>query len=61
MQSRPVQGRNVTLQIPLPHVPPLILAVMPLASSTDAATLADMEQHLLDILIVTSRPDVSLT
>lgn len=32
------------LQIPLPHVPPLILAVMPLASSTDTATLAALEQ-----------------
>ena len=44
------------LQIPLPHVPPLILAVMPLASSTDAATLADMEQHLLNILIASEKP-----
>ncbi|KAH9018586.1 hypothetical protein EDB85DRAFT_1897086 [Lactarius pseudohatsudake] len=43
------------LQMPLPHVPPLILAVMPLASSTDAATLADMECHLLDILLASEK------
>ncbi|KAH9015478.1 hypothetical protein EDB84DRAFT_1679909 [Lactarius hengduanensis] len=43
------------LQIPLPHVPPLILAVMPLASSTDAATIAAMEQRLLDILIASEK------
>lgn len=40
-----------TLQIPLPHVPPLILAVTPLASSTDAAMLANLESELLDILL----------
>ena len=40
-----------TLQIPLPHIPPLILAVVPLASSTDAAMLANFEQQLLDILL----------
>jgi hypothetical protein len=44
------------LQIPLPHVPPLILAVMPLASSTDAASLAAMEQRLLEILILSDKP-----
>ena len=44
------------LQIPLPHVPPLILAVMPLASSTDAATLAVMEQQLLEILLASEKP-----
>ncbi|KAH8977094.1 hypothetical protein EDB92DRAFT_2002633 [Lactarius akahatsu] len=43
------------LQIPLPHVPPLILAVMPLASSTDATTLADMECRLLDILLASEK------
>ncbi|KAH9016984.1 hypothetical protein EDB85DRAFT_1897861 [Lactarius pseudohatsudake] len=43
------------LQIPLPHVPPLILAVMPLASSTNAIALADMEQHLLDILLASEK------
>ncbi|KAI9443778.1 hypothetical protein H4582DRAFT_2053569 [Lactarius indigo] len=43
------------LQIPLPHVPPLILAVIPLASSTDATALADMEQHLLDILLASEK------
>jgi hypothetical protein len=40
-----------TLQIPLPHIPPLILAVVPLASSTNAATLANYEQQLLQILL----------
>jgi hypothetical protein len=44
------------LQIPLPHVPPLILAVMPLASSTDAATLANLEQQLLAILLGSDPP-----
>jgi hypothetical protein len=44
------------LQIPLPHIPPLILAVMPLASSTDAATLAAMEQRLLEILLLSDKP-----
>ncbi|KAI0301414.1 hypothetical protein BC826DRAFT_1102007 [Russula brevipes] len=39
------------LQIPLPHVPPHILAVMPLASTTDTATLVEMEQHLLHVLL----------
>ena len=45
-----------TLQIPLPHVPPLILAVMPLASSTDAATLAEMEKRLLEVLLTSDKP-----
>ena len=44
------------LQIPLPHVPPLILAVMPLASSTDAAPLAALEQKLLEFLIISEKP-----
>jgi hypothetical protein len=44
------------LQIPLPHIPPLVLAVMPLASSTDAATLAAMEQKLLTLLILSDKP-----
>ncbi|KAI0282652.1 hypothetical protein BC826DRAFT_921590 [Russula brevipes] len=39
------------LQIPLPHVPPHILAVMPLASTTDTATLVEMEQRLLQVLL----------
>jgi len=39
------------LQIPLPHVPLLILAVVPLASSTNAETLAIFEQQLLHILL----------
>ena len=39
------------LQIPLPCVPPLVLAVVPLASSTNAETLAKLEQQLLDILL----------
>jgi hypothetical protein len=44
------------LQIPLPHVPPLILAVVPLASSTDSTTLAAMEQQLLEILLLAEKP-----
>ena len=44
------------LQIPLPHIPPLILAVMPLASSTDATTLAAMEEKLLKILLLSDKP-----
>lgn len=43
------------LQIPLPHVPPLILAVMPLASSTDSTMLATMEQDLLTILLASEQ------
>jgi len=39
------------LQIPLPHVLPLILAVVPLASSTNAETLAIFKQQLLCILL----------
>ena len=39
------------LQIPLPYVPPLILAVVPLASSTNAETLANFEKELLHILL----------
>jgi hypothetical protein len=39
------------LQIPLPYVPPLVLAVMPLASSTDAATLAGFKKQLLCVLL----------
>jgi hypothetical protein len=44
------------LQIPLPHIPCLVLAVMPLASSTDAATLAHMEQQLLQIVLASDKP-----
>lgn len=44
------------LQIPLPHIPPLVLAVMPLASSTNSASLAAMEQRLLEILILSEKP-----
>ncbi|KAI0258486.1 hypothetical protein BC834DRAFT_797740, partial [Gloeopeniophorella convolvens] len=40
-----------TLQILLPHVPPLILAVMPIASTTSAADVAAMDRRLLDILL----------
>ena len=39
------------LQIPLPYVPPLVLAVVPLASSTNVAMLADFEKRLLNILL----------
>jgi hypothetical protein len=44
------------LQIPLPHVPPLVLAVMPLVSSTDSASLTAMEQWLLKILLLCEKP-----
>jgi hypothetical protein len=50
-ESLATKVRLWVLQIPLPHVPPLILAVMPLASSTDAATLANFEERLLHILL----------
>jgi len=43
------------LQIPLPYVPPLILAVVPLASSTNAEMLANFEQQLLHILLGTDK------
>lgn len=39
------------LQIPLPHVPPLILAMVPLVSSTSAEVLANFERQLLHILL----------
>ena len=45
-----------TLQIPLLHVPPLILAVILLTSSTDATTLAEMEQQLLEVLLTSDKP-----
>jgi len=44
------------LQIPLPYVPPLVLVVVPLASSTNVAMLADFEQQLLHILLGSDRP-----
>jgi hypothetical protein len=44
------------LQIPLPHIPCLILAIMPLLSSTDTATLAQMEQHLLYTMLASDKP-----
>lgn len=55
-ESLATKVRLWVLQIPLPHVPPLILAVMPLASSTDAATLANFEQRLLNILLGSDKP-----
>lgn len=39
------------LQIPLPYVPPLVLAVVPLTASTNSATLANLEQQLLHVLM----------
>jgi hypothetical protein len=50
-ESLATKVRLWVLQIPLPRVPPLILAVMPLVSSTDTATLANFEQKLLHILL----------
>jgi len=44
------------LKIPLPRIPPLILAVIPLRSSTDAATLASLEQQLLHTLLACEKP-----
>lgn len=44
------------LQIPLCCVPPLILAVIPHASSMDATSLAAMEQWLLKVLIASKNP-----
>jgi hypothetical protein len=36
-----------TLQIPLPHVPPLILAIMPIATKTDADQLSSWDLMIL--------------
>ena len=50
-ESLATKLRLWVLQIPLPYVPPLVLAVVPLTSSTKASTLADFEQQLLQILL----------
>ncbi|KDQ59295.1 hypothetical protein JAAARDRAFT_715845, partial [Jaapia argillacea MUCL 33604] len=39
------------VQIPLPAVPPLVLAVVPIAGSTTAVKLFRMEKELLDCLL----------
>ena len=45
-----------TLQIPLPHVPPAILAVAAISSRTSASTLAQMDEDLLRILMKREEP-----
>ncbi|CAA7265602.1 unnamed protein product [Cyclocybe aegerita] len=40
-----------TLSIPLPHVPPLVLAASPIALKTNAKELATMEEKLLKLVI----------
>jgi hypothetical protein len=44
------------LQIPLPHVPPLILAVMPLASSTDSCYTCCHGTRAPELLILSDKP-----
>ena len=39
-----------TLQIPLAHVPPLIIAVAAISSTTNSSTLARMDEDLLRVL-----------
>lgn len=45
-----------TLQIPLSHVPPLILAVAAISSATDSSTLARMDEALLRVLLKHEEP-----
>ena len=40
-----------TLQIPLAHVPPLIIAVAAISSTTNSSTLARMDEDLLRVLL----------
>lgn len=45
-----------TLQIPLSHVPPLIVAVAAISSRTDSSTLARMDENLLRVLMQNDEP-----
>ena len=45
-----------TLQIPLSHVPPLILTVAAISSATNLSTLAQMDEDLLRILLKQEEP-----
>ena len=45
-----------TLQIPIPHVPPLIVAVAAISSATNSSTLAQMDEDLLRILMKHEEP-----
>jgi hypothetical protein len=45
-----------TLQIPISHVPPLIVAVAAISSATDSSTLAQMDEDLLRILMKCEEP-----
>lgn len=45
-----------TLQIPLAHVPPLILAVSAISSATQSSTLAQMDEDLLRVLLKQEEP-----
>jgi len=49
--SKATKLRLWTLSIPLPNIPPLILAAKPIGSKNNAKELAKMEQHLLELLI----------
>jgi hypothetical protein len=45
-----------TLQIPLPHVPPAIIAVAAISSRTSSSMLAQMDEDLLHILMQREEP-----
>ena len=45
-----------TLQIPLAHVPPLILAVAAISPTTNSSTLARMDEDLLRVLLKQEEP-----
>jgi hypothetical protein len=45
-----------TLQIPLPHVPPAIIAVAAISSRTSSSMLAQMDEDLLRILMQREEP-----
>ncbi|KAH9032049.1 hypothetical protein EDB85DRAFT_1890890 [Lactarius pseudohatsudake] len=45
-----------TLQIPLSHVPPLVVAVAAISSATKSSTLAQMDEELLRVLMRQEEP-----
>ena len=45
-----------TLQIPISHVPPLIVAVAAISSATNSSTLAQMDEDLLRVLMKYEEP-----
>lgn len=48
------------LVIPLPNIPPLILAIQPISESNTAPDLAGMEEKLLRLLLITSTTPINI-